>query len=281
MSGAIMRSPNLLQRASGAVFRSIERPLWNATYRLTGRRIQSPMHIDEMAMYAGVFAADAAAVQRRLPVPDLRVVELEPGRAELQVVALDYRRVRPLPPYRELAVAVPVDRRVTGGGPERGLAILAMPVTTEDARWAGIVNFGFPKTLAEIEVVTRPGGVEATVSADGVEVLTLEVDEMPLVRQASRRITFTLRDDRRLIASDFTAEGRMGVSAEPGGARLVLGPHAIAADLRAMGIELESRGHLFAPELAGMLSKGRVVGEPAAASASVPSRGIVTANVVP
>jgi hypothetical protein len=259
----VMRSPNLVQRAGTAMLRSIAHPLWSATHRLTGKRIQTTLHIDDMAMVAGVFAADAAAAQRRMPSADLRVVEFEPGRTEIQIVALDYRRVRPLRPYREVAMVVPVELRLHDGVPERGTAVLHLPVTSEEARSAGVVSFGQPKIVADVDLLARPGEVEATLSAHGVHVLTLEVDELPVMRQRNHRVAFTLRDDHRLVASDFDAEGEIGISAEPGGARLVLGPHAIAAGLRELGIELESRAHLYAPRLEGRISRPRVVGETA------------------
>lgn len=255
-----MLEPTMYKRAFDSFVRYAKRPVWSAARMLTGKRLQMPLHIYDLSMYAAAFDASAEAAQHRVGSPDLRVVEHSPGRTEVQITALDYRDAGILLPYRELAIAVPVEHR---GHDVRGFAVLHLPVTTEDARWGGVENFGFPKFVAHIEIDQDDrGGAIARLEAEGVHVLTLRID--PLKTKRDQQLThthFTLRDDGQLIESDFHLEVELGSSSQRGGARLELGAHAIAAGLRELGVALDSRSHQYAPRGHAHLTTGRVVGE--------------------
>lgn len=274
-----MQQPTTLVRATNAVFRALKRPVWNVTYRLTGRRIRAPMNIYDMAMYGGTFEADAAVAQNRMPSGDFRVIQHAPGRTAVEIHALEYRHINSLAPYREVSISVPVQYLRHNGNPERGYATLHMPVTSEEARWGGIVNFGFPKIVADIDIERRTGCICCELVADGVHVLTLKVDDLPVVPRTDRRKNFTLRDDAKVVESEFTLDGDIGVTTARGGARLVLGPHAIAAGLREMNLELQSRGHVFAPRCSGRLSAGHVLGEPTQPVESLAETGLTYSQV--
>ncbi len=274
-----MQQPSSLARARNAIVRALKRPVWNTTFRVTGKRLQVPMNIFDMAMYGGTFEANAAVAQRRVPSGDFRVVEHAPGRTAVEVHALEYRRIDVLSPYREVSIAVPVEYLRHDGARARGFAVLHMPVTSEEARWGGVVNFGYPKFVADVDIERRPGGITCTLTAEGVHVLSLQVDELPLRPRGERRRNFTFRDDGRVVESDFEAEGQLGMSNARGGARLVLGPHAIAAGLREMGIELQSRGHMYMPKATGWLSTGRELGEPTRPVESLAESGLSYSHV--
>ncbi len=247
----------LVVGASLSVLRVVKRPLWSVVHSLTGRRLQLPLGIYDLSMYGAAFEANAEAAQKRMPSHDLHVVEHAPGKTEIHILAFDHRAPDVLVPYREMAICVPVQRLG-----ERGVVFLHLPVTTEDARWGGVDNYGFPKFVADVRIGHGDGAMRCTLHADGVHVLTLEVNElMPASGHLSFK-NFTLRGDDQIVESILDIDGQVARSEAAGGAHLSLGPHAIAAGLRELGIETRSRSHWFVAQARARLSVGRAVGQP-------------------
>jgi hypothetical protein len=176
-------------------------------------------------------------VRAALPSPALAPREAAPGRVAVAVTAYDHRR-SDLAPYRELGVWIPVAYRAGGGGVEvPGHYCYALPVTTEEARAAGVEGWGFPKYVAEIELVEGATGCRCRVHADGREILALEVGGVPVAAEPERveLPAFTATGDE-LLLSTIVSEGRRGQRADGEGARLVLGDHPRAEALRRLDL---------------------------------------------
>lgn len=224
-------------------------------HALTGRRPQLSVRFLDLGLFGGEFAANADVVRHRIPdVFDL--VEHEPGRTAISVLALDYRSIDLLAPYREVAISVPV--RYAG---EDGELVLEMPVTSEEARWGGVQAYGYPKIVADIGLSMEDGTRACRVSAGGMHVLTLRAPLMPRADRTAFHVrSFNVRDDERVIGSRFDAQGAIGRSEVPGGASIELGGHPIAVKLRALGISAISLGNVDGPHLRAVLSKGEELG---------------------
>ena len=253
----------LVVGATLSILRTVKRPVWSAVYSLTGKRLQLPLGIFDLSMFGGSFEANAQAAQARMPSRDLHVIEHAAGKTEVVVLAFDHRAPDLLLPYQEISIGVPVERQG-----ERGMVLLHLPVTTEDARWGGVENYGFPKAVHSVRIGQGEGGMRATLHAEGVHVLTLEVGEMIPAAGHMAFQNFTLRGDDRLVASTFDIDGQIARSEAAGGAHLSLGPHAIAAGLRELGVHGRSRSHWYVPKAQGRLSIGRVIGRPAPSHAA-------------
>lgn len=233
-------------------------------HALTGRQPQMRVRFRDLTMFGGQFEGNADAVRHRIPdVFDL--VEHEPGRTAITVLALDYRSIDVLSPYGELAISVPV--RYAG---ERGELVLEMPVTTEEARWGGVTAYGFPKSLADIRFSMDDGTRVCRLNAGGMHVLVLRVPLVPEGVPTTVRVrNFNVRADERVIGSTFDADGEIGRSDVAGGATIELGEHPIGAKLRALGISSISMSHVDGPHLHAVLSKGEelgIAGRPAPAA---------------
>lgn len=256
--------PGPIRRAWRGFVGRVKRLLWTAVLRTTGRRIQPSARFEDLTHVAGMFDADAT-VARRI-VPDaFEVVEVEADRTLVTIAAYDYRRVNVIGPYREVAINVPVRYRGDDVG-EPGTYVLAMPVTTDEARWAGRLNAGFPKLLGDVEMAATADGVTSRLSLAGQHVLTLEVDATPTAETSGSGRVFNVRDGT-VTVSEATLSGSIGEGTEPGGARLALGAHPLADLLRALDVGPTSRYHAYTPQGAAVLESSTDLGPAVGAAA--------------
>jgi hypothetical protein len=245
--------------AARRAFGAVKRPLFDAVVAMTGKRWHTTAEYLDFGIYGGVFDAPSEPVQRRLS-PGFEVVERRPGWTELEIWGAEYRRVDVLQPYRELGVLAPV-RLVRLGEPTlEGQYFLQLVVTTEEARWTGVEIHGFPKIVADIDIEHREGSTRCTGTHRGVHVLTLDVAEQPTAPFDDRAILLNVRHDGRLIRSDFERRGVMGASERPGGVTLTLGQHAIADQLRDIGVRLDSGRGFHLPRCRAVLGKAIELG---------------------
>lgn len=245
------------------VFGAIKRPIFDATQALSGHRLQATTEYLDFGMYGGTFEAPAQAVQSRLP-PGFAVYERRPGVTELEIWAADYRQMDILQPYRELAVLAPVQLSRPEQLPVEGTFVLQMVVTSEEARWAGVDIFGFPKFVADIDVRYRDGLVTCTCHHRGVHVLSLRVDARATQQLEDRSVFLNVRRDGRIIEANFDRSGQLGQGDEPGGVGIELGDDAIADQLRAIGVRLNTGRAIYLPHCHGVLHKAVDLGPLAA-----------------
>ena len=245
--GGVASDANRRQRAGirDRVKRRIKRPIWQAVRALTGRRLQAPTHFHDVAIFGAYFNAPAHLVRRRLGTDRLLPLEHEPGVTQVLVAAMEYRSADLLWPYDEMTVAVPVIYR-RGPSELEGLLHLHMPVTSEDARWSGVENYGFPKFVSEIRFDGDGRTRVAKLHTEGREVLTLSARRLLANSAVWNQRNFSVREGR-LIHSDFEATGPIGYSDVACGAILELGDHPLADELRAIGVESASRRHIYMP----------------------------------
>jgi hypothetical protein len=195
--------------------------------------------------WAAQFLVPARAAQAIIEPTGLEVATPLPGRAVVNIAFVDYRDTD-LDSYHELAIAFLVRRDDTiGGGSTRdrmreffrgeiGVYIHQLPVTQTFTLEAGQRIWGYPKFLADIDIAHEGKRVTCTLDHDGVHVLTLRLKEGGPIRLPQRDLpTYSLRDDvLRRTAWDQEAQ----IRARLGGAKLTLGPHPIADELRTLGL---------------------------------------------
>jgi len=236
------------------LFKHLSRPLWMIARRF-GRRIEATVHYRDMSLYGAAFDAPRDRVQARLPA-GFTALERGAGISEIRITALDYRDIDWLSPYREVAVTVPVRFQAMGKDPLQGWYVLQLPVTTEDARWPGVENFGFPKFVADIQIKSEDGATLCTVDHAGQHVLTMRVRARETSETELRDRFLTVRADGMVVASTFDSEGELAIDPVPGGVTLELGNHAIADQLRELAVRLGTGRALYGPRRRGVLSTG-------------------------
>lgn len=207
-------------------------------YVIQGREIALPVHVAHARAAVALYTADATAVAADLP-PGLTPVLTRPGRTVVALLAVQYVD-NPLGDYAEGVVASVVHPSTRSGvvaslrdvASERyGIFVHHMPVSQSFTREAGERIWGFPKTVDILDLRQSPRRAGLRWAADDGEVLELTVPRggrLPVPPQASTAYTFhggvVWRTPLRMTGR------RMRVG--PGGARLRLGTHPIADQLR-------------------------------------------------
>lgn len=215
-------------------------------YDIQGRRVTLPVEVRHARQGAATYLVSARAAQRLLPGSEFRVAEIAPGRTLLSLAAIDYVD-NDLGDYNEVSVTLfvrPPGERT--GVPwlgtwadflrgRLGTWIHRLPVNQDFTREAGCTIWGFPKWVTEIEI---DHGEERSVCVwreRGEHVLTLSLPRGGERTLPEQRMTTYTRINGIPHRTVFTSSGE-GVGIRLGGARLELGSHAIADELRALGL---------------------------------------------
>ena len=202
-------------------------------YVFEDRTVTLPVVVRDAASAAATYMVRASAARRLLPDPAL-----------FSIAAIEYRD-NDLGDYHEVSLAFFVRERRE---PRRaylraaldlarnrlGTWIWKLPVDQRFTCEAGRGIWGFPKTIERIDFRDGDGRRECRLVMDGQLVLSFSV---------ARGGTRTLPDATMVTYSHVDGvlhrtrfvSGATGVGIHVGGARVVLGDHAIAGELRALG----------------------------------------------
>jgi len=209
-------------------------------YTIQGRTVRLPVAVRDASSAFASFVVPTAAMRRLLP-PGLQPVELFPGRSLCSIAAIEYRD-NDLGQYNEVAIAFAV-----GDGQRKPLPLIdflrnrvaayihRLPVTEAFTCEAGSTIWGFPKTIERITFEDAAGTRSAHLSVGGQHVLTFTVQRRGRRRFAETPLSAFSYRDGVLRRTPFTSSGE-GVGYRLGGATLQLGTHAMADELRSLGL---------------------------------------------
>lgn len=213
-------------------------------FEIQGRTITLPVEVRDADSWAAQFLVPAKAAQAIVDPTGLEVAQPLPGRAMLNIAFVDYRDTD-LDAYHELAIAFLVRPDGAAGGStldrmrefvrgDVGVYIHQLPVTQTFTLQAGQDIWGYPKFLADIDITERNGRITCTLDHEGVRVLRLDLHEGGPIPLPQRPLpTYSLRDD---VVRRTEWIQRADTRARLGGAKLTLGPHPIADELRTLGL---------------------------------------------
>ncbi|SEO68457.1 Acetoacetate decarboxylase (ADC) [Halogranum amylolyticum] len=220
----------------------------------TGRRVDLPLRC-EADVVGALFSADQRSLRGAVPEA-LTPVRVGPRRGVVVVVGVSYSQAGDFDPYDELAVIVPVARRTVAGVPrlDGGLGgyVVSLPVTTEESRRMGREIWGYPKTVADVEIrreSVADGGDEWHVDVreggrdddgcdggDGTLALSLSVRETG--RRPTREGTldsYTVKEDR-LWRTPVDVLGPVGLGLGGKNVSLSLERGRLAEDVRRLDV---------------------------------------------
>jgi hypothetical protein len=205
-------------------------------------------------MIAADFSAPVGRVRRVLPSDKLKPVEIAPGMAQVSLMAMAYRRLERLAPYNEFGVLIPVQYSEPSTDIDLpGYYVLQLPVTSQEACDGGVVYYGYPKFVAQIDFNHSSELHSCYVRADGRTIVTLEASPLATSTQAWDLYTFTVKDDQ-LLRTLIQIQGQSGSTSAQGGARYTLGDHPVARQIQALEMREPSIGHQYAPQLQSILN---------------------------
>lgn len=203
-------------------------------YTIQGRKVAIPVEVREAQSWFATFAVPLRAARSLIDYSGLVPASPLPGRALCSLAFVDYTD-GDLDPYHEVAVAILVGEPGVAGRKPAGAFIHQLPVDQSFTCEAGRTIWGFPKFIADIDIrAGSRGAARATLTHDGERVLSLAIGAgAPLPSRGTALDAFSYRDGvlRRTRWSLHGSGSRM----RPGGARVELGNHPIAKELRGVG----------------------------------------------
>lgn len=211
-------------------------------HTIQGTVLTMPVRIRRADNHVAVFSVSASAAQRMIDYSGLRVCEFLPGRAAVMLMLVRYHD-GDLGRYHEFGTAVMVN---PVGSTRRGPAAFAdaaafihhLPVDQGFTCEAGRNIWGFPKIMADF-TVRENATFDFDVSEDGKLIAGIEFGRglpLPSALTAKPRamVQYSNLDGvTREIRSEMV---NSGMRVRLGGARLWLGDHPYADELRALGL---------------------------------------------
>jgi hypothetical protein len=178
------------------------------------------------------------------------------GRAIVAISCYEYRCVRGVRPYNEIAIAIPV--RLNGssgapvlgafsGGPDSGYHIVSMPVTSDENRQRGHHFWNLPKITRRIDFEEGEGRCRFdSYNQDGEIDISLTVPTEGKVKHMSVTSFLATKKDGRVMRNPTAFDGDFAVvldaatlvGAKAGKAALSLGAGEASDVLRRLGAEL-------------------------------------------
>ena len=215
-------------------------------YIFEGREVLLPVIVRKARAVAVTYVVDAAAARKLLPTADMEIVEVAPRKTLFTLGVIDYIE-NDLGDYNEVSMAFYVRER----GAMRGLPYLGawlaffrgqlctyihrLPVDQSFTCAAGRGIWGFPKTVERIEFKVDHERAAARLEMDGRLVLTLEAPATGnRALPDNAMLTYSMIDGR-LHRTPFRS-GADSVGMQRGGATVTLGDHAVADELRSLGL---------------------------------------------
>ncbi len=206
----------------------------------------------DWTLIAASFPAPLAGIAPFMPHEALRPVETAPGETNLTLMGMAYRRVDRLAPYNEFGILVPVSPLETRQPPEIPVYfVLQLPVTTQEARDGGILIYGYPKFVAQIDFERRGVQIDCHVGVDGNAIISLSVPAHPGELPTVDLYTYSVRGEE-ILKTRIEINGLSGSLPGPG-ASYSLGDHPLSDDLKKLEMAAIPSSSQYAPQLESIL----------------------------
>ena len=246
-TGAIFEEPPVHSDKGDRLTNDICSKNSESNYTIDGREITFPVVVSDASMLMNGFIVDARAAQAMLEGTGFRVLELLPGKAILQLLAVDYKQ-NDLGDYNEGAIIFPVltpgekkpfpffgALRRMGNGTV-GNFVYRMPVDQEFTTHAGRFIWGFPKWMSRIDIEFGPKTASGTFVDDDELVYAIEAktggNNAPGEQRAA---SLAIRDGRAW--KTYGTNNASGMTFALGGSAPRIGDkHPLAQELRALGL---------------------------------------------
>jgi hypothetical protein len=239
---------------------------WDFTWQ--GMQAKLPVFYYDVTSLTAIYTASTPRVKERMPLPEMKPIELFPGRCLAAFTAFEYRRTD-IDPYNEFSIAFPVTYKrpqvpfVTAAVQVLSRRISAyvwkLPVTTEIARVGGVDMYGYPKFLADIEFEKGEKFVTCRLAEKGEEILRLKGKVLAVKLQKPSWIkTYSVIEGIPLSANVVMNPLQMGLSTGKEAASLQIGAtHPICRELRELGLSKTPIQYQYSPVSQAILFAGR------------------------
>jgi hypothetical protein len=216
-------------------------------FEIEGESLGFPSLFPDGSSAVGIFMVPTAGAQALICESGFEVAELLPGRAAFSLSCVHYRE-SDCGVYNEIALSFfvkPKHGRASGipylgtwldiARDDSATFVWKLPVTTKLANDAGVLMWGFPKTVEEIDFDLAGGRATFALRMDGRDVLSYSVAASG-TRHQPRRASAVYTNYEGAPHVTFLENECRDVGMSLGGGRLSLGDHPIAEDLRRLGL---------------------------------------------
>lgn len=247
LTGAIFDEPAVHSDKGDRFTNDICTKNWDSQYTIDGTDIAFPVVVSDASMLMNGFLVNAKAAQALLAGTGFRVVEVLPGKAILQLLAVDYKQ-NDLGDYNEGAILFPALtpgekkpfplfgalRRMGDGS--LGNFVYRMPVDQEFTTHAGRFIWGFPKWMSRIDIEFGDTVARGTFIDEDELVYAIRAktggDNTPKEQRAA---SLAIRDGKAW--KTYGTNNSAGVTFSLGGTAPQIGDrHPLALELRALGL---------------------------------------------
>ena len=218
-----------------------------SNYTIDGKEISFPVIVSDASMLMNGFLVNAKAAQAMLEGTGFRVVEMFPGKAILQLLAIDYKENH-LGNYNEGAIIFPVltpgekkpfpffgALRRMGNG-TLGNFVYRMPVDQEFTTHAGRFIWGFPKWVSRVDIEFGPNVARGTFSDEDELVYSIAAKTGGnSASKEQRAASLAIRDGKAW--KTYGTNSNSGLTFSLGGETPKIGDsHPLAKELRTLGL---------------------------------------------
>lgn len=240
--------------------RGVEEGTQGTHFLSDGTTVQMPLLSMRSNAFGAYFLIDAAKAQALIP-GDLRPVLVTPDHALINIQVLDYLE-KNIDPYREFYCSIPVHRSPEDNAPVASLEeadelpgngsyIVHIAVDVPQALWIGRDVLGLPKIFVNVELSETDTERTGTVSQHGEKIFSLSVNRPDGAPEEVYREFhgYTVSPlDNALYHIPYQLDATATVTQGAGHAKLELGTHPIAGELRELGIVEDAIGAVFVPQ---------------------------------
>ncbi|MGD2270262.1 MAG: acetoacetate decarboxylase family protein [Desulfobacterales bacterium] len=206
-----------------------------------------PVFYYDTTSITAIYSASTSKVKKLLPHPQMRPVEILPGKSLVAFTAFEYRKTD-IDPYNEFSIAflitfdktqIPLFTAAAQLWRRRISAyIWQLPVTTEIARVGGVDLYGYPKFIADIEFQKETDRLTCNLSENGKKILSLSGKILSTKKEkVSRVVTYSVLESIPLVANIYFNPLEIARSNDKQAATLEVGTdHRICEELRKIGL---------------------------------------------
>ncbi len=216
-------------------------------YQIDGCEVCLPVRVNDAGMLMNIFSVDSKVAQALIADTGFKVVELWPGKALMQLLAVDYRE-NDLGDYNEAAIVFPV----TTPGESTPLPLIGamwrvlrgklanyvyrMPVNQDFTTHAGRFIWGFPKWVSDVDIHFNEEQASARFNDEGQLVFEISAKAGGKTKAGAQRApSLAVRNGRAWKTVGIT-EGE-GLRFTMGGKAPIIGEqHPLAKKLRELGL---------------------------------------------
>lgn len=242
---------------------------------IQGREVTMPVRIRKASVASAMFVVPAGAAQQIIDYTGLEVAEVLPGRAICSLAFIRYED-GDLDSYHEFGVSFLVRRHDAGPRPgglrgrlkdleNIGAFIHWLPVDQGFTLEAGRSIWGFPKEMADIPLHFDGRTKRCAVHLDGRMVIEATIKPgvplpMPMPGGGGVISAYSCLD-REVTRHVPWTMAPAGVRSRPGGARVRLGDHPVADELRRLGLDRKrALATSFVPQLTMVFEEATAIG---------------------